>query len=168
MEQKSEDSKIPTPEISRSSVNFQIPGLYYPLIFPKAIDYLIIAIGKTGHGKSSVLNALSNWQNFFKEGETLSSVTSKITKKFCHLRNDFNKPFVCLVDTPGFYDSEKRDENILENLKSSLCSSKINAAIFCISMLESRLDLSIQNSLHQKLRFSIGRKTPILDRLFIF
>ncbi|KAI9267872.1 P-loop containing nucleoside triphosphate hydrolase protein [Sporodiniella umbellata] len=70
----------------------------------------LLPIGKTGSGKSSLLNTLLN-DNLFKAKSGARSVTDKITERtgIWNIDGDMRK-VITVADTPGFGDSMNRDD----------------------------------------------------------
>eukprot|EP01022_Parablepharisma_sp_SALTPOND_P003457 TRINITY_DN1139_c0_g1_i2.p1 TRINITY_DN1139_c0_g1~~TRINITY_DN1139_c0_g1_i2.p1 ORF type:complete len:375 (+),score=29.47 TRINITY_DN1139_c0_g1_i2:1377-2501(+) len=118
-----------------------------PSISPETIKYGIVALGKTGQGKSSILNALTGWKNLFPEGEEYKSKTKRIETHVTYFRGDKNLPLMKFIDSPGFFDSEGEDKQTLHQMYSELKFSRFNVALFAISILKTRFDSSIQQCL---------------------
>ena len=105
-------------------------------------DKVAVLLGKTGIGKSSFINCITQ-KNVCKIGNSIESCTKKIQQVDIPY-NGFNFYF---VDTPGLDDGEgdKKNINELDNLKKSY--PRINAFIICISFEECRLYNSLKQSL---------------------
>ena len=116
--------------------------------------FRLIVCGKTGAGKSTVLNHLAlgmhdEGQKLFREGDDYKSITSEIRSQIRHFKNDPNNFKVEFVDTPGFFDTEKRDTDHLIMLCKFLKSipDGFNIILFCFPAGEIRLDESLQQSM---------------------
>ena len=109
-----------------------------------------VILGKTGWGKSSILNSLIGIPNYFPEGEGLKSQTKDIKKYKGHLNYNKNEEYF-IIDTPGFYDSENEDKkhmkSIVEFLKTLKESGGLNLIFFVISLKEQKFDHSLQTCL---------------------
>ncbi|CAO3643343.1 unnamed protein product [Cunninghamella echinulata] len=70
--------------------------------------YVLLPIGKTGDGKSSLLNSMFGYEEF-KAAATAKSVTDTVVERTgCWTVNKLNT-IVTAADTPGFADSAGRD-----------------------------------------------------------
>lgn len=68
----------------------------------------ICLLGVTGHGKSSLANAICG-ENIFEANAATKSVTEKVQGMVTTWRDiSTHAPMIC-IDTPGFGDSEGRD-----------------------------------------------------------
>ena len=106
----------------------------------------IILFGKTGHGKSTFCNLLSDSYEF-KVGDVadVNSCTKDIKKKEYDFKEDNVK--LVIIDTPGFSDTDGDDDKIIEKIKNYLLKKdfpRINSIIVVISIQEPKLDQSIQ------------------------
>lgn len=109
-----------------------------------------ILIGKTGVGKTSLLNVIFG-QEIGKVGYSTHSET-KESKFYCireKMKNDIK--YFCLIDTPGLYDSEGRDFDIKQKKDiQDLISRekiKIKGILFLSNFQNERFDFSEQNTL---------------------
>ena len=91
-----------------------------------------ILMGKTGHGKSTLSNLLSN-SNDFAIGNDTRSCTKEIKLKY--FVNQENKAKISIIDTPGLSDSDGDDNKIINDMKKYLIKSdvpRINAILIVI------------------------------------
>ena len=99
-----------------------------------------ILMGKTGHGKSTLSNLLSN-SNDFAIGSSTRSCTKEIKlKSFFNQENQVN---VSIIDTPGLSDSDGDDNKIIDDMKKYLIKPdipRINSILVTISIRENRMD----------------------------
>lgn len=107
--------------------------------------YGIVVFGKTGSGKSSILNKLAGQQNLFPEGSDLNSTTLRTHAEKVKLIDE-GKTTCLLVDTPGFYDTEKRCAQVWKDLVDFFKATKegFNLILFVLSLKEEKFDNSIQ------------------------
>jgi hypothetical protein len=112
-------------------------------------SFTFILMGKTGAGKSSVLNSLVG-EKRFPEGDGLRSKTKEVVEYKGKLQYD-NSVF-SIIDTPGFYDTDKEDNKHINNLVKFFKSLKefggLNCVFYVLSLHEQRFDSSLQTSLH--------------------
>ncbi len=119
--------------------------------------YRIIAMGKTGSGKSAVLNSLSKSKHF-EEGAGIHSQTREVASFRSKFRGRTDAPEIVFVDTPGFFDSSATDSGVIASIAHSLSliEDGINLVLFCFPAYEIRIDSSLQSSL-RFLRLVMGK-----------
>jgi predicted GTPase len=83
---------------------------------------IILIIGYTGSGKSSILNSLCGVKNFFKVGESLESETEETIVQNLKWKNS-KKEFIG-IDTPGIADSKGRDSQHISEMVEELKKRK--------------------------------------------
>ena len=108
-----------------------------------------ILMGKTGHGKSTLCNLLSDSEDFIV-GDTSHSCTKEIQIK--NFFNHANRASVSIIDTPGLSDSDGDDNKIIDDMKKYLIKPdipRINAILIVISIQEPKMDKSIVNLLEE-------------------
>eukprot|EP00826_Nyctotherus_ovalis_P065913 TRINITY_DN9708_c0_g1_i9.p1 TRINITY_DN9708_c0_g1~~TRINITY_DN9708_c0_g1_i9.p1 ORF type:complete len:553 (-),score=157.15 TRINITY_DN9708_c0_g1_i9:332-1990(-) len=109
--------------------------------------YKVIAMGKTGSGKSSVLNSLINAEHF-KVSDSILSETKNVNSYRGRFKGRLTSPMIEFIDTPGFFDSSSRDNEIIAKIAMSLhqIGDGLNLILFCFPAYEIRLDASMQAS----------------------
>jgi predicted GTPase len=105
------------------------------------IQKTILIFGKTGAGKSSILNSITNSSSkIFPEGESNSSETQEIKAVIHKL---FNNGVNCLfIDSPGLFDSGKKDKENMKKMSKYIQKSGYSIIIFAYSILEPKIDQS--------------------------
>lgn len=114
----------------------------------KAKDNGFILIGKTGVGKTTLLNLLFK-KNIGKIGD--SSQTETKVSNYYYLKENINSEifYFCIIDTPGLYDSDGlEDNNQIDEIKKLISQEniKIKGLFYLINFQEKRFDLSIQDT----------------------
>ena len=122
-------------------------------------------MGKTGSGKSSLLNSLTN-TNYFQVGNSIMSETREVKSFRGKFKGRLNSPDILFIDTPGFFDSSSRDNKIIAKIALSLneIDDGLNLVLFCFPAYEIRLDSSMQAS-WRFLRLIMGR--AVYDHVII-
>ena len=86
-------------------------------------ERIMVVIGSTGSGKSSICNVLAGNQhdgNLFPASSSMKPCTNKTTAKKVYWRGDAKKPFT-LIDTPGLNDPEPgRDSTNISEMADEL------------------------------------------------
>ena len=105
----------------------------------------ILITGKTGSGKSAIVNGLVGTM-VSEEGEMLTSSTPDVTMYgLCKGGVQFR-----VVDTPGLQDRAKADKKTLSKIKEQIshtCQSVIDLVIYCIDMTHIRIDNSDESAI---------------------
>lgn len=118
----------------------------------KAKENCFILLGKTGTGKTSLLNLLYGG-DIGKVGYETKSET-KISSYYC-IKDNFNSKefYFSIIDTPGLYDSSgKEKDETMKDLTKNLISKenlKIKGILFLSNFQNERFDYSEIDSLFQ-------------------
>ncbi|KAG2177923.1 hypothetical protein INT43_003170 [Umbelopsis isabellina] len=70
--------------------------------------YVMLPIGRTGHGKSSLLNSMLGYPEF-KASNSVQRVTDAVTERSAIWKVDKKRNLVTVADTPGFADPNRQD-----------------------------------------------------------
>ena len=106
-----------------------------------------ILLGKTGAGKSSLCNNIAK-DNKFKVGDSFCSCTSETSSQVIIYKKDNFTYKLFIIDTPGFEDSEGRDDANIEKMKSFIKENeRIKCIVIVIDFNLTRCDKSLQNSI---------------------
>lgn len=115
----------------------------------KAKENGFILVGKTGTGKTTLLNLLYG-MDIGKVGYSSKSETSKSAAYYI---KESEKFYYCIIDTPGLYDTYglKFDEKHLDATKELISKEdiKIKGILFLSNFQNERFDFSEMNSLIQ-------------------
>ena len=106
------------------------------------IQKTILIFGKTGTGKSSVLNSITSRSlNLFKEGENNpNSTTSEIDAYIYKLFSKENTLSCLFIDTPGLFDSNEKDKENIIKISRFVEKSGFSIILFTHSILETKID----------------------------
>ena len=116
----------------------------------KAKENGFILIGKTGVGKTSLLNLIYG-NNVGKVGYSTNSET-KISTEY-YIKNKIGDKFIyfCIIDTPGLYDTDGEEIDKIQTDKINILISendiKIKGLLFLSNFQNERFDASEQLSL---------------------
>ena len=118
----------------------------------EAKNNCFILIGKTGTGKTSLLNVLYELKDIGIVGRSLKSETKNSNYyPISFVENNNQKKNFCIIDTPGLFDSDKQDndELHLEQLKGLIYkeSLKIKGFLYLSNFQKERFDNSEIKSL---------------------
>jgi GTPase SAR1 family protein len=113
-----------------------------------------IVVGKTGAGKSNLLNKLLSDENTFRVSPSVESVTSEITsvKKLVEFEITYQEIYKKRIsynlkcfDTPGLADSKGRSKEFLNEIAKTIQSNSFNQIIILVEF--NRLDTGLYNNL---------------------
>lgn len=100
-----------------SSDNSNIQQLFVAEPDEDPMQHLVVLpLGKTGAGKSSLLNLMLGYDEF-KAKAAAKSVTDCITERTGIWTIDQTETVITVADTPGFADSMNRDEQFLSDFQ---------------------------------------------------
>ena len=91
----------------------------------------IFITGKTGVGKSSLVNALVG-DKVAKEGDTLDPQSAKVTS----YEKSISDVKVTVWDSPGLQDGTSREEEYLADMEEN-CKD-VDLCVYCVSLLDTR------------------------------
>uniref|UniRef100_A0A8C6TNR6 AIG1-type G domain-containing protein n=1 Tax=Neogobius melanostomus TaxID=47308 RepID=A0A8C6TNR6_9GOBI len=116
----------------------------------------IVILGKTGSGKSSLANTLFEEEETFKVNDSANSQT-----QFCQSENKIiNRTNIQLVDTPGFFDTDKQNG---AELKDELLKCIIDCApgphVFLLTLKVEKFTSQEQAVVDQMMEF-ISEEAP--------
>ena len=112
----------------------------------------IVLCGKTGAGKSTLINALVGVEKA-AVGKTVRPETSVITKYTAQTDDNFT---INVWDTPGLRDGSGREEDYLRDLRTTVYTRDIDMMIYCIDMSQMRSDLEHPSSPLKLLTRALG------------
>ena len=116
----------------------------------KAKENGFILIGKTGVGKTSLLNLIYG-NNIGKVGYSTNSETKISTEYYIKKKIGSEFIYFCLIDTPGLYDTNGEEIDTIQTDKINILISekdiKIKGLLFLSNFQNERFDASEQLSL---------------------
>ena len=98
----------------------------------------ILLYGETGNGKSSFGNIILG-SNLFPISDYEDSFTTKTSKK-----SSLIFPTIDVIDTPGFSDSDGRDDSLFNDLKGSLKNERIDFVLLILNFQTPKFDRETQ------------------------
>ena len=121
-------------------------------------EFSFLAAGKSGVGKSTLLNALTESQ-VFNSSPDRSTAGTKYIEKYEFERNGVT---ITAWDSPGFQDCSGKDEEYKQELVSNC--SEVELVLYCISLKETRAadlgdDASALKQITEALTVDVWRKS---------
>ena len=101
--------------------------------FAGAKSASILVTGKTGAGKSSLINGIVG-QEVAKEGHTLDRGTTKVESFDC----EYHDVKITVWDSPGLQDGLDRETEYIKDMQSKGCANS-DLVLYCTPMNENRL-----------------------------
>ena len=120
----------------------------------QSLQIRILAAGKTGSGKSSLINGILKKQVTI-EGGNLTSETGQVTPytsrvtvedspevgavgQIAHVTTTINRIKVTVWDTPGLNDPSTNEEETLSSIREN-CRDQVDLFVYCIQMTQTRI-----------------------------
>ena len=114
-----------------------------------AKDIQIIVVGKTGTGKSALINSIIGLEmKIAKEGRGINRCTEVVQKYYCS--DVVPGVNVTVIDTPGLQDIHQQDQSYIQEMRSNC--EEVTLVLYCMKMNDHRLtndDKVAMQKLHQ-------------------
>ena len=112
-------------------------------------DIRIIIIGKTGTGKSALINGIIDLEKkIAKEGADVERITDAVQLYRCS--DVIPGVNVTVIDTPGLQDIRQQEQSYIQEMKSKC--QEVTLILYCMKMTDRRLtndDIVAMQKLHQ-------------------
>ena len=117
-------------------------------------DIQIIVVGKTGAGKSALINSIIDLKKeIAKEGGGVDRCSEAVQKYYCS--NVVPGVNVTVIDTPGLQDIHQQEQSYIQEMKSKC--GEVTLVLYCMKMTDCRLTNDDNNAM-QKLYHAFGPK----------
>ena len=117
-------------------------------------DIQIIVVGKTGAGKSALINSIIDLEReIAKEGGGVDRCSEAIRKYYCS--DVVPGVNITVIDTPGLQDIHQQDQSYIQEMRSK-CRD-VTLVLYCMKMNDHRLT-NDDNVAMQKLHQAFGPK----------
>ncbi|RUP19353.1 hypothetical protein BC936DRAFT_139329 [Jimgerdemannia flammicorona] len=118
----SQSKPVPTPGVSINRIN-------------SSVDHVVmVPLGKTGQGKSSLLNSIFGYDEFHAAAK-VKSVTEDVTERTGYWQVDRKKILATVADTPGFADTDGRDAIFIPRIRNYIVSLSRRVGIDAFMMV---------------------------------
>ena len=142
------------------------PAMPLRRFFKDAHELCFLVCGKTGVGKSSLVNSLLGYE-FSKEGDPSESLKSTTTNVDC-AKVRFNDVIVTVYDSPGLQDGkESGDKAYLDKIVKVAGNdvSGLDLVLYCVDMTASRFttaEIATINSFQRQFGNAFWKKTLLV------
>ena len=117
-------------------------------------DIQIIVVGKTGAGKSALINGIIDLKKeIAREDGGINRCSEAIHKYYCS--NVVPGLNVTVIDTPGLQDIHQKEQSYIQEMKSKC--GEVTLVLYCMKMSDHRLS-NDDNVAMQKLYHAFGPK----------
>ncbi|KAF9364418.1 hypothetical protein BGX34_001580 [Mortierella sp. NVP85] len=121
-----------------------------------AREFTVVALGKSGEGKSTLLNAILGKELFLAKA-SVSEVTKVVNQATNHFLNIASNPVIHCIDTPSFNGQLHNPDRVKEiGVLLSKVAGGVDAFLFVVKCTHYRYD----NTFHQTLQTYQSMLTP--------
>ena len=132
--------------MKQALLNAKIGGL--------AKDIQIVVVGKTGTGKSALINSIIDLKRgIAREGGGVDRCSEAVRKYYCS--NVVPGVNVTVIDTPGLQDIHQQEQSYIQEMRSKC--GEVTLVLYCMKMSDHRLS-NDDNVAMQKLYHAFGPK----------
>ena len=114
--------------MKQALLNAKIGGL--------AKDIQIVVVGKTGTGKSALINSIIDLKRgIAREGGGVDRCSEAVRKYYCS--NVVPGVNVTVIDTPGLQDIHQQEQSYIQEMRSKC--GEVTLVLYCMKMSDHRL-----------------------------